>query len=130
MEKYNEWIKKEYPTPRSALAKCREAVNKMVDAFPELKRTNGFVYFIGHEKRMHWWCIDEGGEIVDPTAHQFIDYIGRPILFYEEIDDEHDARNFPRARCMECGEYYFQKPELKGTMHTKECEKSFMESFQ
>lgn len=126
MEKYKEWIYKEYPKFNDALGKCKEAVDKMVKAFPELKATNGYVHFLSYEPRAHWWCIDSKNNIIDPTAHQFLEYMGEPIFEYEEISDDHPARNYEQAKCMNCGEYYFVTPELHSTMHNKKCEKEFI----
>jgi hypothetical protein len=124
---YSEWIKKNYSTYQSALANCQSACKAMVKEFPELKITNGFAHFLTCGPRAHWWLIAPDGSIVDPTAHQFPDYLGSPIMHYEEIDDDHDARKYPQQRCMNCGEYYYQKPELKGVMHTKQCERELSE---
>jgi len=123
---YKEWINKNYPDMQSALAKCKEASQKMAKVFPELRVTNGFAHFITCEPRDHWWCVDKEGNIIDPTAHQFPEYLGSPIIEYEEIDENHDARKFPKARCMNCGEYYYQKPEMKGQMHNAKCESEFI----
>lgn len=123
-EKYRNWIARNYPEPIDALGKCKEATEAMAAAFPELVRTNGFIDIISDSDRMHWWLKDADGEIVDPTAHQFQCY-NDTIIEYREIDDSHPARNFKQARCMECGEYYYVTPELKGVMHNKRCEASF-----
>jgi hypothetical protein len=103
----------------------------MVKAFPELRKTNGFVHFhelSSVEPRAHWWLKDRAGKIVDPTAHQFPEYCGFPILRYEEIDDSHDARKFEQARCHNCGDYYYLNPEikLKGVMHNEDCNRAYV----
>jgi hypothetical protein len=124
--KYKEWIDKNYPTYQSALAQCVKACKDMVIVFPELKTTNGFAHFIHCEPRAHWWCKDPEGNIVDPTAHQFPKYLGSPIMDYEEIDDNHPARMYAQAKCMNCGEYYYETPELRGVLHNKRCENEFI----
>lgn len=115
---YKNWIEEHYPTIGSAYGHCQEAVQLMKEAFPELEVTNGFA-ITSWGDREHWWLKDSEGNVVDPTAHQFV------LFGYEEIDDTHPARNYPRRRCMDCGEYYYQTPELDGIMHTKACEKSY-----
>lgn len=109
--KYDAWIKANYPTMESALGKCHQGVKAMKEQFPELEVTNGFVHFVTHQKRAHWWLKDAQGNIVDPTAIQYPEYMGEPITEYEEIDDSHDARKYPSVKCPNCGEYYYQKPE-------------------
>jgi hypothetical protein len=126
--RYQAWINREYPTCESALAKCKEACHRMKEVFPELQITNGFVHFAFCEKREHWWCKNSRGDIIDPTAIQFLEYIGEPVMEYEEIAEDHDARKYPKKRCMECGECYYEKPELKGIMHNERCEKAFIKS--
>lgn len=106
-KKYSEWIKNNYNTLELARGRCQEASKKMQEAFPELRVTNGYVVlaFVG-EPQMHWWCVDPKGNVVDPTAIQYVEN-GCPIADYEEIDDSHPARNYPRGRCLDCGEHYF-----------------------
>lgn len=104
---YKQWIIDNYPTPNSAINLCREACEKMKEAFPELTLTNGLIQ-VGTEKdeRTHWWCKDPEGNVVDPTAHQY-KIFGMRIVFYNEIDDEHDLRKYPQGKCANCGETYF-----------------------
>lgn len=112
--KYKEWIDANYPTMQSALGMCRPAVIAMKEAFPELQVTNGFAHFDSFtDPRMHWWLKTEDGTIVDPTAIQYPEYIGCPISRYEEIDDTHPARRFRQTKCPNCGEYYYDTPELQ-----------------
>lgn len=122
---YQEWISKNYPDPAYTLGRCKEAVDAMVEVFPELTKTNGFIDLLSSYDRMHWWCKDAEGNIVDPTAHQFRAYAD-VIIDYREIDDSHPARKYPRAKCMNCGEYYYVTPELKGILHTPKCDKEFI----
>lgn len=119
---YRAWIKATYPTTREALGECMIGAKAMGIAFPELRVTNGFVTILGDlEPRQHWWCVTPDDQVVDPTAIQY------PLIMdYEEIDDGHPARNYRQARCHDCGEYYYETPELKGTMHTPECERAYM----
>jgi len=124
--KYSDWINSNYPDFGSAIGRCKEACHKMKDAFPELEITNGYVTLaFFSDQRTHWWMKDKEGQVIDPTAIQFLEN-GTPIIDYEEIDDEHDERKFEKARCMNCGEYYFVKPENKGVMHNRSCENEMM----
>lgn len=105
--KYSNWIKKHYPTPQSAINQCSQACEKLRNDFPELIITNGLIQ-VGIEKdqRSHWWARTINGEIIDPTAHQY-EAFGSSIIFYTEITDDHDLRNFEEGRCSNCGEHYF-----------------------
>jgi hypothetical protein len=117
MADYIKWIESNYPTSKESYGNCKEAVTKMKEAFPELTVTNGFVFDAMWGDRAHWWLKTEDGSIVDPTFNQFPAFVE-----YTEIDDNHPARNYPLARCHECGDQYYETPELKGVMHTKACE--------
>ena len=124
-EQYNKWMSDNYPSRKEALSKCQEASKKMKEAFPELRVTNGFISLpFELDEKAHWWCVTPDGEIVDPTSIQY----GTCILDYEEINDEHPARKYRLAKCMNCGEQYYETPELKGVMHNSSCEKEFAES--
>lgn len=112
-KKYRDWMKENYPTRTQSMGQCGKATERMVKEFPELRRTNGFIVVMGYpEPQMHWWCVDTEGNIVDPTRNQYSES-GYVVAGYEEIDDEHDARKFHRGKCMNCGEYYYVKPEVK-----------------
>lgn len=121
MTKYIQWIKENYPTSLESYGNCKEAVNKMKVAFPELTITNGFVYDALRGERMHWWLKCEDGTIVDPTFNQF-----PALMDYNEIDDNHPARKYSQARCHQCGDYYYETPELKGVMHTTTCQDRYV----
>ena len=124
-DEYLQWAMKNYPDYKAALGQCKKAVFEMKKEFPELEITNGYAHFIGIEKRMHWWLKDKKGQIIDPTAHQYPEYLGSHIVEYEEITDNHDARKYEQAKCPNCGEYYFVKPEIK-YMHNQSCEEQYM----
>lgn len=123
--KYQEWVDINYPDPAYTLGRCKEAVDAMVEAFPELIKTNGFIDLYSSYERMHWWGKDTEGNIVDPTAHQFKAYADR-IFEYREIDDNHPARKYVRAKCMNCGQYYYVTPELNGILHNPKCNTEFI----
>jgi hypothetical protein len=118
---YEKWIKEHYDGIGKTIGKCHEACKRIKEAFPELRITNGFVHlpFI-EEPQMHWWCVDPSGNIVDPTAYQYI-WNGTPIAKYEEIDDTHDARNYERRKCMNCGKYYYLKPGMDTHFDSEKC---------
>lgn len=124
-EKYKEWIDKNYPAPQAALGQCGQACIKMKKDFPELTITNGLIFLLGFpEERLHWWCKDESNNIIDPTSHQYSG-LGYMITEYQEIDESHPARNCKRAKCHNCGEHYYETPDLK-YMHNKECENEYI----
>lgn len=121
MSRYDSWILENYPTSDKAYGKCREAAQSMVKAFPELAVTNGFVYDALWGEREHWWCKDQEGAIVDPTRCQF-----PAVIEYQEVDNDHPVRKYPRERCHECGEHYYRTPELGGTMHNDTCHRRYI----
>lgn len=107
--RYKKWIDQNYPTTESALGNCHQACKAMKQAFPELEQTNGFAHLsYNNVEQPHWWLKDSKGNIVDPTYRQFE---GHLILEYQEIDDSHPARNHPRRKCCNCGEYFYETPE-------------------
>lgn len=105
--KYLSWIQENYPTSDSAFNQCSFACHKMKAQFPELQITNGTVQ-VGCEKeeRTHWWLKTSSNQIIDPTAHQY-DLFNMKIVFYNEIDDNHDLRKYKLIKCMNCGDKYF-----------------------
>lgn len=104
---YNNWIKLHYPDHQSAINQCKDACEKIKNSFPELRITNGFILLANEcNQRVHWWCVDEDGKTVDPTAHQYFGH-NTIICDYEEINDDHDLRNYPQGRCPNCGDHYF-----------------------
>lgn len=80
---------------------CGHATSEMVKEFPELTRVPGIVYFpFGSSE--HWWCEDEEGNIIDPTASQFRGTLSyRVVLIIEEVC---------LGKCMNCGS------EIRGPM--------------
>ena len=99
MNKYEKWIRENYPDAASARMQCQTAVEKMKAAFPELRIVRGYA-MVSVDFRPHWWMKDEAGNIIDPTAHQW----GK-ILFYEEIDEDEEQ---PHGKCHNCGEYLYR----------------------
>ncbi len=76
--------------------KCAEATALMVEAFPELRRTCGFVVTLWGEDQ-HWWCVAPDGTVIDPTAAQF------PFVeSYEEVDPAKPHRPIPMGICANC----------------------------
>jgi len=80
---------------------CSSATEDMVDDFPELRRARGFVY-CSAGRYQHWWCVTEDGDVVDPTASQFMLDEGHKLL-YEELDDATVELIIPSGVCADCG---------------------------
>ena len=118
MKQYQQWIETHYPTSKEAMGQCKKGCEQLKATFPELKITNGFVAIFG-DYVTHWWCVTQDGTIIDPTAVQF-----GVVLYYDEIDDDHPERLYEKKKCMNCGEYYYQTPDLRH-MHTPACEAEF-----
>ena len=101
---YAAWIQEHYPTRTSARRQGVEATQRMVEAFPELKRVRGYVHNMFRPRaHAHMWCVDPTGQIVDPTVHQW-PYILDPGQ-YEAIPDGAEE---PHGMCMECGKLCYK----------------------
>jgi hypothetical protein len=99
---YKLWVKQHYPNAKAATGQCHQAAKAMVKEFPELRLARGFVSTPDAELT-HWWCVDQEGDVIDPTRHQF------PLVFwYTEISDDHPLAKYPMKKCMNCGEMYLQ----------------------
>lgn len=51
--------------------KCKGMAEAAVAANPALRLVRGHYYCPFWGEQPHWWCVDENGEIHDPTAAQF-----------------------------------------------------------
>lgn len=51
--------------------KCKEMSEALVRADPTLRLVRGHYYCYSWGEQAHWWCEDENGKVVDPTAKQF-----------------------------------------------------------
>lgn len=93
---YSEWMTN-YKASQGGmlLGKCREAVQRMSQAFPELTAQRGHVH-CAWGKRAHWWLTTPDGEILDPTRDQFPGPVD-----YEEWETGEPVRV---GKCMECGD--------------------------
>jgi hypothetical protein len=98
---YAEWTK-EYVAKHKGFVrgKCRDATNKMVKAFPELRQVCGFVY-CDWGREQHFWCVAPDGRVIDPTKSQY-----RAVFDYEELDlnKASDRARIPTGVCMNCGD--------------------------
>ena len=120
MDKYQDWINTNYPTPQYARLACAEATLEMQEVFPELTRVRGLasVEELGGwpaTKTPHWWMKTESEEIVDPTAHQY----PTRILSYEEADE---SKGPPTGKCPNCGNLCHNNDYLC----SKKCDKEYL----
>ena len=86
---YQQWI--DANVPENCQQWCLSKADEMVKEFPELRVVGVSSHFSGHA-----WCVNEKGEVVDPTSHQFPSrrcYKG-PWL---------ERNEFP-GKCYHCGE--------------------------
>ena len=90
---------------RFVRGKCEGAARAMVAAFPDLRLACGFAECTWG-RDAHWWCVAPSGEIVDPTAAQFV-----VVFRYDEIDPStpEGRAKVPTGRCMNCGESVFRQ---------------------
>ncbi len=119
MNRYITWIRANYPTADATRAKCSEATQAMVAAFPELKRVAGAYHCPLWGSRAHWWCVDSKGNIVDPTAKQFP---SGGLGEYEPLPDGYD-----HFACMECGDRGLH-PRDNQPFCSRKCMESFIEA--
>lgn len=103
MPNYLEWAVKHYPTSQACYACCKQATDRMIIEFPELKQVRGWYHCPIWGRRTHWWCVDPDGQIVDPTVRQFPSHAIAHESFYEEYIDQ----PIPTGRCLECGELLY-----------------------
>jgi len=89
---YEEWIEK--TTLEKKINRCKELCIEMNDIFPELRLCSGFVTLAARPKLLedHWWLTTPDGEIVDPTANQWL----CPIIDYIDTEEEDFE---PTGRC-------------------------------
>ena len=94
---YQEWINKN--VPEDCLHQCRKYADMMAEVFPSL-RVVGYVREV--DNFQHCWCVDTDGHPVDPTAHQFNEYVCKkyPGDYYLHFP----VRDMP-GKCPVCGEY-------------------------
>lgn len=97
---YDEWTRAylaRFARPEHCYGKCKEAVDKMARAFPELRKVRGHVLSAPPwGRRQHWWLETMDGLVVDPTAAQF-----PAIEAYEELIE--GVTPVQVGRCMSCG---------------------------
>lgn len=104
------------------LGRCKDAVEEMAKAFPELTKVPGHVY-TDWGMRGHWWCKTADGEVIDPTAKQF-----GFIFAYEPWVPGTEVRV---GKCMECGDEIWKAVQTleeeprRETFCSKDCEATF-----
>jgi len=114
---YTEWIQQYLDEHNgSVYSHCQDAVEKMVEAFPELEKVPGHVFVMGWGQRAHWWCVTSEGEIVDPTKSQF------PMVF--DYEAWVPGTEVYVGKCMNCGAEIYkavQKLEEAAGLNTGVC---------
>lgn len=100
-EKYKKWIEENYPNKDKAHRNCYNATLRMHGVFPELTRVRGHVIelIVGAHMHPHWWLVDSEGNIIDPTASQFIG----PLEYFPWDENQPE----PTGKCPNCGEYCY-----------------------
>jgi hypothetical protein len=72
-EQYDEWIAERCPTAVQAAGNANQVSSEMIAIFPELAIVRGWIKIHGwRNSRAHIWCVDLVGQVVDPTAAQFL----------------------------------------------------------
>lgn len=98
-QKYSDWIANNVPS--YCLGLCASITNDMTKDFPELRRVRGTYDCPLWGERTHWWCVDESGNIVDPTSAQFISAGLGEYIEWDESNQE------PTGKCFNCGSLCF-----------------------
>ena len=100
---------------------CVEVSNEMKAVFPELRIAKGLVTIFENGKDYpHMWLVDAENNIVDPTKQQLMD-----ILEDKEIKDSDPQ---PVGKCMNCGEYVFERFYMSAFCGDK-CYKEYIEYY-
>lgn len=103
INKYKEWIEKYIASNKFIAGLCASVTQDMCKEFSELKRIPGHVIWADGSSREHWWCEDQFGNIIDPTASQW------PLLPAEYVAWK-PGNEVCIGRCMECGDYIYAAP--------------------
>ena len=72
--------------------KCKEFSEKLIAKNPNLRLVRGHYCCPIWGEQQHWWCEDENGKVIDPTAKQFP---SKGIGEYVKFDGN--------CTCSECG---------------------------
>ena len=114
MNKYQQWIEN---YEGDIYRKCKEVSLEMQQVFPELRIAKGLATIIEDDKQyQHQWLVSPEGDIVDPTAKQWIG-----IYHYQEITEE-DPK--PIGKCMNCGNWVFSD-QSSSVFCSTECQKEY-----
>ena len=81
---------------------CREACDAMLLAFPALRLVRGHYQCPLWGDREHWWLVDPGGAIVDPTAAQF------PTKGHAQYVEWDESQPEPTGQCPNCGDLCYE----------------------
>lgn len=98
------WIAERYGTYQQARWMCQMASDAMVGRFSELRQVRGIYLRGGY----HWWCVDQAGNVVDPTAAQYDPTTPEELIYQEMTDAEVDAM-VPSGKCQHCGDSVYRK---------------------
>ena len=121
--KYWEWIQKN--VEGDCRGQCREIVDLMVKAFPELTIVRGHYWCpLTNTDRGHFWCIDPKGIVVDPTQSQFP---SQGLGYYTPLSA---LAKEPVGRCLNCGEYIYEEDGDPSVFYvcSEECSDAFHDS--
>ncbi len=99
---YQEWIDQVDET----CGTCKTVTKKMAEEFPELRRVRGHYHCWIWGKRAHWWLIEPGDEVIDPTADQF------PSKGQERYEEWDEGQPEPTGKCLNCGEYCYNGDQV------------------
>lgn len=98
LETYGKWIDQ---IQGPVAGRCKELSEAMHRAFPELRVVRGHYICPVSGHRPHWWLMAADGEIVDPTARQFV---SGGIGEYQPLDESQPQ---PTGRCANCGQHCY-----------------------
>jgi hypothetical protein len=119
---YHQWIDKWLETNR-AYGRCKEAVDEMAEAYPELTKVPGHAW-TEWGQRAHWWLTTPEGEIIDPTESQFPGGVA-------EYAPWEPGTECQVGKCMNCGWEIWEpvedleNPPPRKSICSDECAKAF-----
>jgi len=89
---------------RKYRGKCKEMSEALAAKDPSLRVVRGHYDCPIWGRQAHWWCVDQNGKIVDPTAKQFPSAgIGEYVEFSGYFECEQCGKSVPENEVVPVG---------------------------
>lgn len=109
----------ELARPEYGSGRCRNEALKLASEDRSLTIVRGWAHPVGHAMTEHWWLIDRGGNIVDPTVDQFP---SKPV-YIPECAGVPVERPRPVYLCPQCGDTHYG--EYDHTVCSERCARAY-----